>query len=185
MPERDLVIGGMCWPSFPTGWPGALGRLNQAEHDRWREQAADLPGQVARLTGAPVVHASHVGPITGETPLVPGLAWPTVMLGESQICDRDGTILARLTLEDGEGHASADVDITAPPAPKEQIQERFWIPDMSLMTKAAWHWMNATGAFSYAVRHRRGGFPWQSLPAADLPDDLGPSDPDAAPLATG
>ncbi len=180
-----LVIGGMCWPSFPTGWPGPFGRLNQAEHDRWREQAAALPGQVARLTGAPVAHASHVGPITGKTPLVPGLPWPTVMLGESQICDRDGTILARLTLEQGEGHVSADVDITAPPAPQEEIQERFWIPDMSLMTKAAWHWMNATGAVAYALRHRRGGFPWQSLPAADLPDDLGPSDPSTAPLATG
>ena len=39
----------------------------------------------------------------------PGIPWPTEMIGESQICDRDGTILARMTLEDGEGHVSADV----------------------------------------------------------------------------
>jgi len=180
-----LVIGGMCWPSVPTSWPGPAGRLNRAEHARWREQAAALPGQVARLTGVPVAHASHVGPITGETPLAPGLPWPTVMLGESQVCDRDGTILARLTLEQGEGHVAADVDVAAPAAPQEAIRERFWIPDMSPMSKFAWHWMNATGALSYNLRHRRHGFPWQALPAADLPDEVPPSDPATAPLASG
>ena len=77
----------------------------------WREQARALPGQVARLTGVPVAHASHVGPVTGETPLGPGIPWRTQMIGESQVCDRDGTILARLTLEDGEGHVAADVEL--------------------------------------------------------------------------
>ena len=123
----QLVLGGMCWPSLPTNWPGPLRRLAEREHGIWREQARALPGQVARLTGVPVAHASHVGPITGETPMGPGIPWPTVMIGESQICDRDGTILARLTLEDGEGHVSADVEIREP-APLEPIGERFWIP---------------------------------------------------------
>ncbi len=180
-----MVIGGMCWPSVPTDWPGPAGRLNRTEHARWREQAAALPGQVARLTGVPVAHASHVGPITGETPLMPGIPWATVMIGESQICDRDGSILARLTLEQGEGHVAADVDIAPAPAPAEEILDRFWIPEMSLMTKAAWHWMNATGALFYTLRHRRRGFPWQELPPADLPDDVPPADPGTAPLATG
>ena len=93
----QLVLGGMCWPSLPTNWPGPLRRLTRREHGIWREQARALPGQVARLTGVPVAHASHVGPITGETPMGPGIPWPTEMIGESQICDRDGTILARLT----------------------------------------------------------------------------------------
>ena len=75
------------------------------------------------------------------------------MLGESQICDRDGTVLARLTLEDGEGHVAADVDVSAPPAPLEPILDRFWIPDMTLTTNAAWHWMNAHGALCYRLRH--------------------------------
>ena len=38
-------------------------------------QARALPGQVARLTGVPVAHASHVGPVRGETPLGPGIPW--------------------------------------------------------------------------------------------------------------
>ena len=166
-----LVIGGMCWPSVPTSWPGPLGTLNRAEHARWRAQAAALPGQVARLTGAPAAHAAHVGPIRGETPLVPRLAWPTVMLGESQVCAGDGTVLARLTLEDGEGHVAADVEIPATPAPLDPIRDRFWIPDLSASSKVAWRWLNATGSLSYAIRHRRGAFPWQALPPADLPDE--------------
>ena len=126
---------------------------------------------MARLVGVPVVHASHVGPITGETPLAPGLPWPTVMIGETQICDRDGTILARLTLEDGEGHIAADVEISEP-APLDPIQARYWIPDMSVMTNIAWHGMNAHGAMSYRLRHARGEFGWQSAAGGDLPDEV-------------
>ncbi len=48
--------------------------------------------------------------MTRSGTLGPGIPWRTQMLGESQICDRDGTILARLTLEDGERHIVADVD---------------------------------------------------------------------------
>jgi len=162
----------MCWPSMPTNWPGPLRLLTEREHGIWRDQARALPGQVARLTGVPVAHASHVGPVVGETPLAPGLRWPTVMIGETQICDRDGAILARLSLEDGEGHVAADVDISAPPVPSDPIEERFWIPSMSPITKAAWHGMNLHGAVSYKLRKARGRFPWQAWPAVDLPDEI-------------
>ena len=177
-----VVLGGMCWPSMPTNWPGPLRRLTEREHALWREQARALPGQVARLTGVPVAHASHVGPVIGETPLAPWLAWPTVMVGESQICDRDGAIRARLSLEDGEGHVAADVDIAAPPAPAEAIEDRFWIPSMSVITKAAWHGMNLHGFISYRLRHARRRFPWQRWPAVDLPDEIAAADADE-PLA--
>ena len=169
----QVVLGGMCWPSLPANWPGPLGRLAEREHETWREQARALPGQVARLTGVPVAHASHVGPVTGETPLGPGIPWPTEMLGESQVCDRDGAILARLSLEDGEGHVSADVEI-GPPAPLDPIGDSFWIPDFSLLTHAAWHGMNAHGSLKYRLRHARRGFEWQHGPAGDLPDEVRP-----------
>ena len=179
----QLVLGGMCWPSLPTNWPGPLRRLTRREHGIWREQARALPGQVARLTGVPVAHASHVGPITGETPMAPGIPWPTEMIGESQICDRDGTILARLSAEDGEGHVSADVQIR-PPAPLEPIRDRFWIPKFTMVTHAAWHGMNAHGALKYRLRHARKGFEWQRWPAGDLPDEIGPQSPAEVPHAT-
>jgi predicted amidohydrolase len=178
-----LVLGGMCWPSMPLNWRGPLHWWAQREHAIWREQARELPGQVARLTGAPVAHASHVGPVEGETPLAPGVPWRTQMLGESQICDRDGTILARLTLEDGEGHVAADIALE-PPAPLDAIRDRFWIPQMTLTTNAAWHAMNAHGALSYKLRHARRGFDWQAWPAGDLQDEIPPADAGDAPFAT-
>jgi predicted amidohydrolase len=178
-----LVLGGMCWPSMPLNWPAPLRWWAQREHATWRRQARELPGQVARLCGVPVVHASHVGPIDGETPLGPGIPWRTQMLGESQICERDGTVLARLSLEDGEGHLAADVAV-ASPAPLDRIGERFWIPEMTLTTHAAWHAMNAHGALSYHLRHARGGFDWQHWPAGDLPDETPSSGAAQAPAAT-
>jgi predicted amidohydrolase len=178
-----LVLGGMCWPSMPLNWPGPLRWWAQREHAIWLRQARELPGQVARLTGAPVAHASHVGPVRGETPLGPGIPWRTKMLGESQICDRDGTILARLSLEDGEGHVSAEVELESP-TPLAEIEDRFWIPDMTLTTHLAWHGMNSQGAISYRLRHARRGFPWQDWPAGDLPDEIPPSSEAEAPAAT-
>jgi predicted amidohydrolase len=181
--RAQLVLGGMCWPSVAHNWPVPLRWLNEREHGVWREQARALPGQVARLVGVPVAHASHVGPVTGETPLGPGLPWPTVMIGESQICDRDGTILARLTLEDGEGHVGADVELRAP-EPLDPIRDRFWIPDMTLFSQAAWHGLNLHGKVHYTVRHALGRFPWQRWPAGDLPDEIEPSVPEQSPVAT-
>jgi predicted amidohydrolase len=172
------VLGGMCWPSMPENWPGPLGRWMAHEHRLWARQQHELPGQVARITGVPVAMAAHVGPVLSDTPMVPGLPWPTTMLGESQVCDRDGTILARLSYEDGEGHVAADVDLTLPPAPTAPLKDRLWIPDVStIVTKGiAWHGMNTHGRIKYRWRHARRGFGWQSLPAADLPDELPPSD---------
>ena len=181
--RAQVVLGGMCWPSMPLNWPGPLRWWAQREHATWRRQARELPGQVARLTGAPVAHASHVGPVEGATPLGPGIPWRTQMLGESQVCDRDGTVLARLTLEDGEGHVAADVAL-GEPVPTDAIPDRYWIPRMTLTTHAAWHGMNAHGSLSYRLRHARKGFEWQAWPAADLPDELPASDPADMPSAT-
>ena len=169
---------------MPLNWSAPpFGVWVRREHAIWRRQARELPGQVARIVGAPVAHASHVGPVTGITPLAGGLKWRTEMLGESQICDRDGTILARLSLEDGEGHVAADVELGAP-RPLDPVGERYWIPKMTLSTHLAWHSMNSHGAISYRFNHARGRFPWQEVPAGDLPDEIGPSDAAEAPSAT-
>lgn len=175
----ELVLGGMCWPSMPLNWTvPPLGRWVSREHAIWRRQARELPGQVARIVGVPVAHASHVGPVTGRTPSIPGLAWRTEMLGESQICDRDGRVLGRLSLEDGEGHVAADVEL-GPPRPLDPVGERYWIPRMTLSTHVAWHSMNAQGALSYRINHARGRFPWQRLPPGDLPDEIAAEAPTA------
>jgi predicted amidohydrolase len=168
----DLVLAGMCWPSFPLNWtaPGLRWWVAR-EHAIWREQARALPGQVARIVGAPVVHASHVGPIDARLPQVPPVPWRTVMIGETQIVAPDGEVLARLTLEDGEAHVAATITPGAVP-PADPVPDRFWIPRMTLSTHAAWYAMNAHGRLDYRQKRARGRHSWQAGRGTDLPDEL-------------
>ena len=177
-----LVLGGMCWPSMPLNWPGPL-RLWATASTRSgaaRRRAA-RPGRAP--CGAPVAHASHVGPVRGETPLGPGIPWQTQMLGESQICDRDGTVLARLTLEDGEGHVAANVALEAP-APLDAIEDRFWIPEMTLTTNARLARDERPRRPQLQAPPRAQGLRLAAWPAGDLPDEVPPASAGDAPFAT-
>ncbi len=180
----DLVLGGMCWPSFPLNWtaPG-LAWWVRREHAIWRRQCRELPGQFARLVGAPVVHAAHVGPVDARFPAVPAIPWRTQMLGETQICAADGTVLARRSLEEGEGHIFAEVQ-PGSVAPLDEVSDRFWIPVMTASTQAAWHVMNAQGRLDYTLKKLRRRHEWQSWPAGDLPDELPPVTGDEQHFAT-
>jgi predicted amidohydrolase len=171
----DLVLGGMCWPSFPDNW--SVPPLNwwaKREHDIWIRQNRECPGQLARLVGAPTVYAAHVGPVEAQFPAAPVVPWKTVCLGDTQITAADGTILAQLTLADGEGHIGAEVT-PGSVAPLDPMADRFWIPAMTVSTHvAAWHVMNNHGRLDYTLKKLRGKHEWQSLPGGDLPDELPP-----------
>jgi predicted amidohydrolase len=168
-----LLLGGMCWPSYPVNWRGPFAVWAAREHALQRQHARELPRQMARLIGAPVVMPSHVGPIDFETPLAPGVPWRTVMVGETQIVERDGTVLARLTAEDGEGHVSAEVTL-APPEPLDPLGPMYWIPPLSVSTRAAWAATNTHGRLRYRGMRALRRHPWQSWPGGDLPDEIGP-----------
>lgn len=157
----QLVLGGMCWYSMPVNWYGIFGHWMRREHEIYKQQSYALPQQVARLTGVPVVHAAHVGAIRSNTPLLPWVNWDTEMVGETQICDQEGMILARLSLQDGEGFIAASIDLNAP-KPLDEIQPRYWIPNMTPTSIAAWHLGNIHGDISYRVRHALKAFPWQN-----------------------
>ena len=174
--EVQLLLGGMCWPSYPNNWRGPFAALARREHALQRLHARELPRQMARLIGAPVVMPSHVGPIDFDTPMVPGLAWRTEMVGETQIVERDGTVLARLTAEDGEGHVAATVTL-APPAPLDPPAPTYWIPPLSVTTRLAWRATNTHGAVKYRAMKALRRHPWQSWPGGDLPDEVGPGTP--------
>jgi predicted amidohydrolase len=183
--QVQLLLGGMCWPSYPSNWPGLAGRWASREHGLQLQHARELPRQMARLIGAPVVMASHVGAIDFDTPLVPGVPWKTMMVGETQIVERDGTILARLTGEDGEGHVSAEVTLDAP-EPVDPLGPMYWIPPLSVSTRAAWTVMNTHGALKYRAMRALHRHPWQDWPGGDLPDEIEAGDPgEQRPATTG
>lgn len=170
----QLLLGGMCWPSYPLNWAGPAGWFMAREHDRQLQHARELPRQMARLIGAPVAMPSHVGPVDFDTPLAPGVPWRTEMLGETQIVERDGTILARLTARDGEGHVAAEVTLAAP-EPLDPVPDLYWIPPLSVATRAAWTVTNTHGAVAYRTRRALGRHPWQHWPGGDLPDEIAPT----------
>lgn len=147
----QAVLGGMCWPTTPHNWIGPAGWWGNREHQLQIGLARKLPGQFARLVGAPVVHASHVGPITMRMPGLPRVPYRTSMLGETQIVERDGTILARLSEKDGEGHIAATIEL-AEPRPIDDLEDDYWIPDMTATVRATWDLANLHGKANYRLR---------------------------------
>jgi predicted amidohydrolase len=179
----QLLLGGTCWPSYPLNWSGPLDRWMHREHHRQVQQARELPRQVARLLGVPVVLASHVGTTSFPAPMASGRSWETELLGESQIVDRDGTVLARLSAADGEGHAAATVTLE-PPAPVDPLTELDWIPSLSATTRSLRGALRLHGALGYHSQRLLRRHHWQDVPGADLCDEMNPGEPGEQASAT-
>jgi hypothetical protein len=175
-----LLAGGMCFPSYPT-WtltrPLFLGR----EHPKMIQWARETPPRMARVLGVPCVHPSHVGEVTMRTPLLPGLRWPTIMVGETQICDARGTTLAHMAFADGAGYIAADVAL-AEPAPLDPVPPHFWMTSIPLSTEAVWLLTNPHGRIKYALMKRLRLHAWQRDPPTPAPplEAVSASEPGAA-----
>ncbi len=165
--RTQLVLGGCCWPAYPT-WVFPRGWFNR-DMEYYRVWASDTTRNMARLVGAPTALAWHVGEARGGTPAMPGIPWTTIMTGETQIAERDGTILARLTYADGEGYIAADVKI-ADPEPVDPIPSGFWVRPQTFSIHAVWHYMKQHGRLRYQFDKALGRFPWTELPDTDLPN---------------
>ena len=141
----DLVVGGSCWWSLPKKrLPGFTPAVREKNHTIMRE----TPARFARLLGCPVIHAAHAGYFKGKTPLLPGFPYESFFLGETQIVDAAGTILARMKQTDGEGYILADI-VPERTRPSEDIPERFWIPDLPAPIRLAWWYQNIHGKSRY------------------------------------
>ena len=163
----NLVLGGCCWPAYPT-WVFPRGWFNR-DMQYYRLWAADTTRNFARHVGAPTALAWHVGPVASKTPLMPGIPWNTIMTGETQIAERDGTVLARMTYEDGEGSCAAEVAI-ADPAPVDAIPSGFWLRPQCFSIHFVWHYMKNHGRVRYPIDKAMNRFGWQQLPDADIPN---------------
>ncbi|MCW3014907.1 MAG: carbon-nitrogen hydrolase family protein [Solirubrobacterales bacterium] len=170
----QLLAGGMHFPSFPS-WALTKPWFIDRDHEFLAQYCRETPPRMARMLGVPAVHPSHVGPFVMETPLVPGLAWPSLMMGETTICDADGVVLQRLGYEDGEGYVAADVTMTEP-APRDPIPDLFWNATFPVSVHAVWYVGNAHGVVKYKAMKALGLHRWkpgpdlpQSTPAAQAP----------------
>jgi len=162
----QLILGGDCWPAWPA-WPSPA-KVLQREQEYYMLWAADTPANLARAVGAPLAVAFHVGPIDFPTQALPGVNYPTIMTGESQIVAADGHVLARQTYDDGEGIIAAVVEIGAP-QPTHEICSAFWLRPNTFLLNSFWHWSKFHGRLRYRYDYATRKFPWQGSTYPDLP----------------
>jgi predicted amidohydrolase len=146
----DLVVGGSCWWDlrFPVSPEYA------EDQARLRDLLRNAPANLARMLGVPVVHASHAGEFEGLTPGNESVPYVSRYLGESQITNGNGQVLARMTYEDGEGVITADVTPGRVAETSAPIPDNFWIGELPLVATKAWEYLNPLGRQYYATTVR-------------------------------
>ena len=141
----DAVVGGSCWwdlrlpvaPEYAGDQERLIGLLRNA------------PGDLARMLGVPVVHASHAGEFEGLTPGNENVPYVSRYLGEAQIVDGAGRVLARMAYEDGEGVITAEIEPGRAAGGTAPIPETFWTGELPPMALKAWERLNPLGRQYY------------------------------------
>jgi predicted amidohydrolase len=155
----DLILAASGWPFVAPD--GGISRSNPAGgHDALAAGAGirEAPRRLARLVGAPVVHASLVGDVWHSP-----ADGPAVVLrfsGESQIADASGRTLARRGYAEGEGLVIAEIEIgRVPPSESIPNDAAAWTPEVSAQSQTAWATTGAAGRATYVktTRPRRNG----------------------------
>ncbi|MHC4309726.1 MAG: carbon-nitrogen hydrolase family protein [Planctomycetota bacterium] len=117
----DIVVGGSCWWSENSDNPSESQSLSHLKK---------TPLRFCRMLGVPIVHASHIGTVNHYSESDLSTPRKRVYLGETQIIDGTGEILARMSYEDGEGVILADVTLGEIEVSHEAIPDRFWMDEL-------------------------------------------------------
>lgn len=171
----DVMMTGTHWWSMPENWGaavnGILGPLSQ--YNRYLSENA--PREFARRVGAPVLQASHCGPLRTDFMLVPGLdvtvPYDTHYVGATQIVDADGSVLAERHTHRGPGIVYAGIRLGAQD-PVEPLETSFWIPRLPLAHRLYWHHQNACAKSYYRRIGLRAGL---AAAGRAQPHDVGTS----------
>ena len=159
LPGRLSVGAAMCWEQVryrtarrmrgqvdlvltASGWPGGGGAAKIVE----------TPRRLARLVGAPVVHASIVGPVPSAG-APDGTGSRTLQFsGESQVVDGYGKSVAIRHFAEGEGVLVGEIE-PGRVMPSEAIPDgSFWTPEGPGDTSTFWHISGAAGRAIYLKR---------------------------------
>lgn len=138
----DLAIGGSCWWDVPYGEETPQlkesSELNIALYEK-------TPKTFARLLGVPFIHAAHTGSFEGLTPGNETRPYKSRTLGQAQIIDGHGTVLATATQDLAEDIVIADVTLGRVDANLENLPDTFWLHKMPEAMLAAWDQQNKWG----------------------------------------
>jgi predicted amidohydrolase len=150
-----LLMTGSHWWSEP-GWRFPRWLMDQTHRDNLTMMAA-APSRLSRMIGAPVLHAAHVGTVEGRFAITPNIRVRTKsrLMGETQIVDRTGSVLARMGIDDGPGLITADIEIGAVKYSLEPAQD-FWSLDLPITFRLFWAQQNAATRPLYARAKAQG-----------------------------
>ncbi|HET6958489.1 MAG TPA: carbon-nitrogen hydrolase family protein [Vicinamibacterales bacterium] len=159
LPSRVSVGVAMCWEQVryrtarrmrsqvdlvltASGWPAGGGD----------PKIVETPRRLARLVGAPVIHASIVGPVPSAG-APDGTGSRTLQFsGESQIVDGSGKSVASRHFSEGEGVLIGDID-PGRVTPSEAIPDAtFWTPEGPGDASTFWQTSGAAGRALYLKR---------------------------------
>jgi predicted amidohydrolase len=146
----NFVVGGSCWWDMPLPVPPQFVE-DQARLQGFLRQA---PGDLAKRLGVPVVHAAQFGEFEASIPGNENVPYRSRFLGEAQITDGHGHVLARMAYEDGEGVITADIIPGRVAGDLAPTPESFWTVDLPANTLKAWDRMNSLGRDYYATTFR-------------------------------
>ena len=120
------------------------------------------PSTLSRIMGVANLHAAHCGVLKGTAPLLPrgllDVPFHSHLLGETQMVDRHGQVLARRKTEDGPGVICADLDLT-PASPTLACPSGFWIPELAWRFRFFWWQQNLCGRSLYRQARAQGWSP--------------------------
>jgi predicted amidohydrolase len=137
MGKVGMVVGGSGWWSVPPDSSPAS-KMNL-------EIMKATPSRFARMLGVPVVHAAHAGDFVGQSWPDQGGTYPSHYLGEAQIVDGKGCVLARMSREEGEGVITADITFGSIADEPETIPDRYWIAEFPEAIYRRWEDALKTG----------------------------------------
>jgi len=140
----DVVVGGSGWwapeDSVPLDSPRRIMNL---------EIMKATPSRFAKMLGVPVVHAAQAGNFIGQSWPDQGDAYPSHYLGETQIVDGTGRVLARMSREEGDGVITADITFGSIADEPEPIPDRYWIAEFPEAVYSQWQNSLKTGHQHY------------------------------------
>ena len=156
----QLAMTGTHWWTMPENWSLLAPALKAiGQYNRYMSEQA--PVEFARRLGAPVLQASHCGPVSGKFLLMPGtdigFDYQSHFVGATQVVDAKGQVLASRNTAQGPGIVIAEVEVGAIEPVVRPEQNPFWVPELPLFLKAYWHQQNLAGKSAYLRFGRKRG----------------------------
>jgi len=155
----DFLMTGSHWWTTATNFSGMKKKLAVVDKEN-RQMLAKAPAMLSKLLGVANIHASHCGDLKGLVAVFPGrlldVDFETELIGETQIVDHLGNVVARRFASEGPGVLIADLELTRQPV-RLDLPDRYWIPEMPLMTKIHWWQQNyvSKGIYRKAKKEER------------------------------